>query len=110
MHALTEHNDSGDEKNLPICKACVNVGTQLVWSRGNKINKLQKKNAKWNHEETKRSNVSCKRRWCFMYSSKDNMVSQTKKSYIRDLKSSAVSCVPIIEVFYNIDNIWGCPM
>ena len=30
----------GGKKYLPICKACVNDGVQLVWSREKKTNKL----------------------------------------------------------------------
>ena len=41
-----KYKDSGGKKCLPICKACVNDGEQLVWSRGKKTNKLQDANAK----------------------------------------------------------------
>ena len=35
-----KHKDRGVKKYLLMCKACVNDGAQLVWSRGKKTNKL----------------------------------------------------------------------
>ena len=56
-----KHRDRGGKKYLPICKACVNDGAHLVWSRGKKTNKLQDANAKRKRKGAKRSNVRGKR-------------------------------------------------
>ena len=56
-----KRRDRGGKKYLPICKACVNDGAHLVWSRGKKTNKLQDANAKRKRKGDKRSNVRGKR-------------------------------------------------
>ena len=63
MHTLTRNVETGggDKTYLPICKACVNDGAHLVWSRGKKTNKLQDANAKGKRKGDKRSNVRGKR-------------------------------------------------
>ena len=56
-----KRKDRGDYKNLPICKACVNDGKQLVWSRGKKTNKFQDATDKRKGEGDKGSNVRGKK-------------------------------------------------
>ena len=51
----------GGEEYLPICKACVNDGKQLVWSRGKKTNKFQDATDKRKGEGDKGSNVRGKK-------------------------------------------------
>ena len=41
-----KRKDRGGKKYLPICKACVNDGAQLVWSRRKKTTQMQKGNAR----------------------------------------------------------------
>ena len=98
MYTLVRNVKTGGEKYLPICKACVNDGAQLVWSRGKKTNKLEDAHAKRKRKGAKRSNVRVKRtknaswtwwsqgKWCLMHSFKASGVSQNKKSYLRDFR------------------------
>ena len=41
-----KHKYREGKKYLPVCKVCIHGGTQLVWSRGKKTNKLQSAHAK----------------------------------------------------------------
>ena len=60
-HIDDKRQDMEGKKYLPICKACVNDGAHLIWSRGKNTNKLQDANAKRKRKGDKRSYVRGKR-------------------------------------------------